>query len=138
MKSGDKIKALERGRTYYLMKRMDEQLNDIRFRRVPRNSNEAETEDELKIQNDILAMNLSQSVVGGQQGLIRVQSVNLNQEFIGEMNIKNDAFVLYLLEKYHIRKVDILNKFSCMSKIFETVDEAILFAADEELKSNKY
>ena len=60
--------------------------------------------------------------------------LGIRNDFSGEKNLSNDAYQLFLLEKYAIKKNDVLNKFICKDKIFNTVDDAIAFAAQEELR----
>ena len=45
-------------------------------------------------------------------------------------DLKDDAYVLYLLEKYQIKKVEALNKFQAANKLFVDVDAALLFASE--------
>ena len=59
------------------------------------------------------------------------------ENFAGEKTLSNDAYKLYLLDVYAIKKNDLLNKFVCKEKIFDTLDDAILFADDAEIKSRK-
>jgi len=72
------------------------------------------------------------------EGLNNYAQQNLETEnFAGEKTLSNDAYKLYLLDAYEIKKNDLLNKFVCKEKIFDTLDDAILFADDAEIKSRK-
>ncbi len=55
-----------------------------------------------------------------------------NFTFIGERLISNDKYKLFLVEKYQIKKNEVLNQYLCDDKLFTTVDEALAHAATRE------
>jgi hypothetical protein len=57
--------------------------------------------------------------------------------FAGERSISNDAYKLFLSRKYNIEKNEIFNQYSCQERLFDTVDEAVAYAASLE-KINSY
>lgn len=142
LKSGDKQKALQAGRMYYLMLRTNQHMDKldlnslgslagqsdlVRFGDSQKNS----IEDEQKIQNDILAMETNIQI-DEPRPVSKLDSDIAEKNFIGERNLTNDAYKLFLLEKYAIKKNDVLEKFICENRIFDTVDLAIEFAANKE------
>lgn len=57
------------------------------------------------------------------------------KSFIGERIISNDKYKLFLIDKYNIKKNDVLNQYVCDEKLFTSVDEALSHGASiEELK----
>ena len=62
-----------------------------------------------------------------------ISRVNDPSDFSGEKTLDNDAFKLFLSKKYKIKKNDLLNKFEVNnSSLFDTFDDALLFALDQE------
>lgn len=63
-----------------------------------------------------------------------VEKVKLNNLFNGERKIENDKYKIYLVDKYKIKKNDVLNQYVCEERLFATVDEALAHASfiDEE------
>jgi len=65
--------------------------------------------------------------------LSTVQEIQFNQksidnEFAGEKTLTNDGYKIYLVKKYKIEKMDVLGKFACGERLFETIEEALNFA----------
>jgi hypothetical protein len=55
--------------------------------------------------------------------------------FNGDKNLDNDAYKIFLSKKYNIKRNDLFNKFEVNnSKLFDTLDDALLFAFNEEFK----
>ena len=56
----------------------------------------------------------------------------LKEVFGGRPNkfFSPDAYKLWLIEEYEISKNEILGKFSCNEKLFDTAEEALLYAAE--------
>ena len=55
--------------------------------------------------------------------------------FNGDKNLDNDAYKIFLSKKYNIKRNDLFNKFEVNnSKLFDTLDDALLFAFNEELE----
>jgi len=55
-------------------------------------------------------------------------------KFNGDKTLDNDAYKIFLSKKYNIKKNDLFNKFEVNdTKLFDTLDEALLFAFNEEL-----
>jgi len=50
------------------------------------------------------------------------------EEFIGEREISNDAYKIYLVKKYKIEKNLVLDSFILKDKLFKSIDEALSFA----------
>jgi len=48
--------------------------------------------------------------------------------FSGERNLTNDSYKIYLVKKYKIEKNDVLSKFVCSDRLFESIDQALEFA----------
>lgn len=46
-------------------------------------------------------------------------------EKLGQKDLSNDAYKIYLVEKFKITKNEVLNKYICNNKLFETVEEAL-------------
>lgn len=57
-----------------------------------------------------------------------------NLGFNGNADLSNDAYKLYLVERYKIAKNDVLSKYVCNERLFETVDDALVCANEEEQK----
>ena len=63
------------------------------------------------------------------------QEKSERKTFIGERIITNDKYKLYLVDKYFIKKNEVLNQYICNEKLFTSVDEALEHAASvEEVK----
>lgn len=62
-----------------------------------------------------------------------------NSTFSGEPLLTNDAYKIFLTNKYGIQKNDALGKYIIQEKLFDSIDEALIFAAnaEESIKSNK-
>jgi hypothetical protein len=141
LKRGDKAAALDAGRMYYLQKRLDRLSEDLHTNSLSTLAGQGdivsygdpkkqEMADEQKIQNDLMAMDTPNKVILSEISL--KDSTPQKLKFNGNKDLSNDAYKLYLLDAYSIKKNDVLEKFICMDKIFPTVDEAIAFAAVEE------
>ncbi len=57
--------------------------------------------------------------------------------FIGEKSLANDAYKIYLLDFYSITKNDVLSKFICDEKIFESVDDALEYAHEKDKRNDE-
>ncbi len=55
-----------------------------------------------------------------------------NRSFIGQKELNNDSYVLYLVDKYQIEKNLVLNQLITCDKIFSNADEALAFAHEIE------
>ncbi len=55
--------------------------------------------------------------------------------FSGDREISNDAYKIYLTQKYNIQKNDVLESYVCDSKLFTSVDEALVYARDVDKES---
>ncbi|QWD08408.1 hypothetical protein G6716_04895 [Polynucleobacter paneuropaeus] len=62
-----------------------------------------------------------------------------NSTFSGEPLLTNDAYKIFLTNKYGIQKNDALGKYIIQEKLFDSIDEALKFAAnaEESIKINK-
>ena len=56
--------------------------------------------------------------------------------FSGEKKLSNDGYKIYLVKKYGIEKNDVLGKFVCSERLFESIDEALVFADSLEEHEN--
>ena len=56
--------------------------------------------------------------------------------FAGERNLENDSYKIYLTKKYSIEKNEVLGKFVCDDRLFDTVDDALKQAMDIDLKGS--
>jgi hypothetical protein len=76
-------------------------------------------------------------VVTGSKSLISADqdnkmSLSLEEtSFSGEKNLKNDAYKIFLVKTYDIERIESLDKFSCKGKLFDSVDEALVYADSE-------
>lgn len=52
--------------------------------------------------------------------------------FAGERIISNDKYKLFLVDKYYIKKNEVLNQYVCDEKLFISVDDALAYAASIE------
>ena len=57
--------------------------------------------------------------------------------FDKEKHISRDAYIIYLIKKYSIEKNDVLSKFICNNKLFSSLDDALDYAANEEIRLGK-
>jgi hypothetical protein len=57
---------------------------------------------------------------------------SFRRAFDGERTLSNDAYKLFLLKKYKIKKNDVLEAYVVSSKIFNTLDEAFSYLAELE------
>lgn len=87
-----------------------------------------------KIKSEIL--NLPSSNVNISRINTKTQNQSINNslpEFNGAMDLQNDAYKIFLSKKYNIQKNNLFNKFEVdNTKLFDTLDEALLFAFNEE------
>jgi hypothetical protein len=71
------------------------------------------------------------------------QSPSLNNStnltFSGDPVLENDSYKIFLTNKYSIQKNDALGKYILLEKLFDSIDEALKFAAasEESIKTNK-
>jgi len=63
------------------------------------------------------------------------ESLGLN--FSGEKVLTNDGYKIYLVKKHKIEKNDVLDKFVCSERLFESIDEALAFADSLENPVNE-
>ena len=64
---------------------------------------------------------------------------NISQEakptnFKGDKELTNDAYKLYLVNKFKVTKNDVFNKFVYQDKLFESLDELLIILDNEENK----
>jgi len=52
--------------------------------------------------------------------------------FSGEKVLTNDGYKIYLVKQYKIEKNDVLGKFICDERLFDSIDEALVFASSLE------
>lgn len=57
------------------------------------------------------------------------------KNFSGERSLDNDAYKLALIEDYKITRHEVLQKFVCNSRIFNTIDAALEYAAKKDIKA---
>ena len=62
---------------------------------------------------------------------------NAQNLFNGEKSLKNDAYKLFLLEKYGVSKNDVLNQFVCNNKIFNAIEDVFEFTHKLELSASE-
>lgn len=55
------------------------------------------------------------------------------EDFIGDADLTNDAYKLFLVKKYAIEKNDALSKFVLNERLFDSISDALRFAADSEI-----
>jgi hypothetical protein len=76
----------------------------------------------------------SESQRSQQQALSDVEQTNqsspepLDTGFSGEKVLTNDGYKIYLVKKHKIEKNDVLGKFVCSERLFDSIDEALVFA----------
>lgn len=58
-------------------------------------------------------------------------------KFSGEQILSNDSYKIYLTKKFNIEKNDVLGKFICSDKLFDTVDAALTYAMEIDAKSSE-
>lgn len=51
-----------------------------------------------------------------------------NDDFEGEANLDNDSYKIFLVDRYQPRKIEILGKFECLDKLFDSTEEVLIFA----------
>jgi len=54
------------------------------------------------------------------------------KEFSGERLLENDAYKIFLSKKYSIKRNDLFNKFEANEKLFDTLDDALNYANENE------
>ena len=54
------------------------------------------------------------------------------KEFNGERLLENDAYKIFLSKKYSIKRNDLFNKFEANEKLFDTLDDALNYANENE------
>lgn len=59
-----------------------------------------------------------------------VSSIKTNERFNGVAKLDNDAYKIYLTKRYDINFNNTLNKYICSDKLFDNVDDALLYARD--------
>ena len=58
-----------------------------------------------------------------------------SSSFVGEREISNDAYKIFLVKRYDIQKNEALGRFICCEKLFATIDDALLFASAEDKRA---
>jgi hypothetical protein len=58
-------------------------------------------------------------------------------KYAGVQTLSNDSYKIYLTKKYNIEKNDVLSKFICSDKLFDTVDDALTYAMQIDAKSSE-
>ena len=61
-----------------------------------------------------------------------VEEVAEELKFLGDRDLSNDAYKIFLSKKYDIQKNDVFSKFVCQENMFPTIDEALIYAHDFE------
>lgn len=80
----------------------------------------------------------SESQRSQQQAKSDVEQTNQSSQesleigFSGEKVLANDSYKIYLVKKYKIEKNDVLGKFICSERLFDSIDEALTFAGSQE------
>lgn len=70
-------------------------------------------------------------------GVSLPDSVSTDSEgarFSGDLDLRSDAYIIYLTKTYKIEKNDALGKIICADRLFNNVDEALSFADTLESK----
>lgn len=57
--------------------------------------------------------------------------------FNGERLLSNDAYKIYLSKAYQIHRDDVFGKFICKDRLFDEINNALVFAAADDLKNAK-
>ena len=52
-----------------------------------------------------------------------------DNNFVGTKSLDNDSYKIYLTQTYQIEKNQSLEKFICIGKLFESIDDALVYAA---------
>ena len=59
-------------------------------------------------------------------------SKQVNLTFTGEPLLENDSYKIFLTNKYSIQKNDVLGKYILQERLFDSIDDALTFAATSE------
>lgn len=58
------------------------------------------------------------------------ETIKSNEKFNGMATLDNDGYKIYLTKKYDIIFNNALNKFICKDKLFDSVDDALIYAKE--------
>lgn len=83
-------------------------------------------------QSDLSGVSVVVSHTAGQTSIAQESELTENS-FDGDPNLNNDSYKLYLVEKYNIKKNDVLGKYVYDNQLFDTVDLALEFVSLKEL-----